>query len=394
MSEYSLSVPEEDTQSLNKSDNAPAYSEVDFDLHGFVGIRCVDATPKDVAVVTRQLGPTRASLDREPDIVIRFVDRIRTSSPLQFLNLDDVAFTEDAFFILRGKHKSRTMVQIPFDAVGGYCKIVCERGLAAVPGLVSIVNQTALANGFLPLHASAFNYKGVGVLVTGWAKGGKTETLLAFMDNGAEYVGDEWIYLDAGGQRMFGIPEPIRIWDWHLDHLPRYRAHLGRRKRLELWLLNALVGGASWLVGSAKGRSSAPKKLLIRLLPLLRKQLYVNWAPEEIFGKTSLALSGIPDKIVFVASHDSQDITVEPIDPVEVASRMIFSLQDERDDLAAYYRKFRFAFPDRPNELIDRADQLQQEMLDKALEGKQAYVVYHPYPVALPLLFEAIRKVL
>lgn len=372
----------------------PMHSRVDFDLHGFVGIRCVDATASDVAVVARQLGPIRASLDREPDIVIQFVDRIRPSSPLRYLDLDDVAFTNDQFFILRGKHKSSTKVQIPFDAIGRRCEIVCERDLAAVPLLVGIVNQTALANGSLPLHAAAFNYEGVGVLATGWSKGGKTETLLAFMANGAAYVGDEWVYLDGGGRRMFGIPEPIRVWDWHLDHLPRYRARLGRRKRLELRLLKALVGGVSRSVGTATGRSSAPKKLLSRVLPLLRKQLHVDWAPEQIFGESFLALSGIPDRILFVGTHESQDITVERIDPAEVAGRMIFSLQDERDDFVSYYRKFRFAFPDRPNEMLDRADQIQREMLETALKGKEAYAVYHPYPVAIPSLFEAIRQLL
>jgi hypothetical protein len=60
----------------------------------------------------------------------------------------------------------------------------------------------------------------------------------------------------------------------------------------------------------------------------------------------------------------------------------------------SYYRKFRFAFPDRSNALIDRADSLQQEMLGKALEGKQAYAAHHPYPVAIPLLFEAIRDLI
>lgn len=394
MNEKLLSVPVGEHPFPDENSSASAHSNADFDLHGFVGIRCIDATPKDVAIVVRQLGPIGMPLDREPDIVIRFVDRIHSSSPMRFLDLNDAAFTDDAFFILKGKHKSRTKVQIPFDTIGKRCEIICERGLAAVPELIAIVNQTALAKGLLPLHASAFNYEGVGVLATGWAKGGKTETLLAFMANGADYVGDEWVYLDAGGKRMLGIPEPIRIWDWHLDHLPNYRAKLSTKKRLVLGLLNVLAKGMSWLAGSATGQASALKKFLIRALPLIRKQLYVNWAPEEIFGKSSVTLAGIPDRIIFVASHESDEITVEPIDSAEVARRMIFSLQDERDDLVAYYRKFRFAFPDRPNDLIDGADEVQREMLDRAFEGKKAYVVHHPYPVEIPLLFEAIRKLL
>ena len=80
-----------------------------------------------------------------------------------------------------------------------------------MPHLVALVNVTALAKGVLPLHATAFTAGSTGVLVVGWSKGGKTETLLGCMAAGAEYVGDEWVYLTDDGQ-MLGLPEPIRVW--------------------------------------------------------------------------------------------------------------------------------------------------------------------------------------
>ena len=154
---------------------------VEYDLGGVVGIRLADAGPEEEALVSRQLGPIRRPLEREPDIVVRFVDELELSSPVRYIGLEDCGFTADAFLVLRGKHKSRARVQLPFARIGGRCEIVCERGLAAVPLLVPIVNLTALANGLLPLHAAAFLWNDVGIVATGWSKGGKTETLLAFM---------------------------------------------------------------------------------------------------------------------------------------------------------------------------------------------------------------------
>ncbi len=184
----------------------------DFDLHGIVGIRLLNATPGDIAAVNRQLGPINKPLTRTPDIVIRFVDRLSFSSPVRYLGLDDAGFTDDAFLVFRGKHQARIRVQIPFDQIGNsQCEIVCESGVPAVPLLLPILNLTAISKGVLPLHASALIYDGKGILLTGWAKGGKTETLLAFAANGAEYVGDEWVYLSSDGQHMYGIPEPIRV---------------------------------------------------------------------------------------------------------------------------------------------------------------------------------------
>jgi len=216
--------------------NAP----VDYDLHGIVGVRLLDAGSAEERLVTRQLGPIRARLDREPDLVVRFTDRLALEGPLRLLGADDVGFGSDAFVVLRGKQKSRARVLLPLDRVGRGGEIVCERGLAAVPHLVAIVNLLALARGALPLHASAFLWNGTGALATGWAKGGKTEALLAFLTEGATYVGDEWVYLAEGGARMFGIPEPIRVWDWQLEHVPWLGRRLPRGERARLAALRAL----------------------------------------------------------------------------------------------------------------------------------------------------------
>src|SRR5215210_5382369 len=207
---------------------------VDYDLHGIVGVRLVGAAPGDVAAVDAQLGPIQGALRREPDIVVHFVERLDLRGPLRYVGLDDAAFADDAFVVFTGRSRARRAAKLSFEEIGGRCELVCESGAPAVPLLLAIINISALARGVVPLHASAFSYRGTDVLVTGWAKGGKTEALLSFMEQGAQYIGDEWIYIRPDDGHMFGIPEPIRIWDWHLDDLPHYRERLpgGARRRL------------------------------------------------------------------------------------------------------------------------------------------------------------------
>jgi hypothetical protein len=376
----------------SNKDNSP--SQVDFDLHGLVGVRLIDATVDDANIVTRQLGPIRRTLARQPDIVIRFVDRLDTGAPVSYLGVDEAGFTENAFLVLRGKHKSNVKVEIPFDQIGQRVEIICERGLPAIPFLVPIVNLTAINKQVLPLHASAFVFKDVGAIVTGWAKGGKTEMLLAFMTQGAEYIGDEWVYLDADGQQMYGIPEPIRVWDWHLTHLPEYRALLKEKDRLRLSGLRLLVGAMEGALGSRFGQELALTNLLRRVQPLLKNQMYVHLAPEKLFGQDGQPRVARPELIFFVASHEGSDIQVCSVDPLEVARRMVFSLQEERIDFISAYMKFRFAFPQARNELIERAEVLQRELIEKAFAGKRAYAVYHPYPVDIPRLFEAVNPLI
>lgn len=358
---------------------------VDFDLHGLVGIRLIGATQREVNAVGRQLGPIQRPLNRDPDITIRFVDRLTTSSPLRYLGVDDAAFTDDAFLVLRSKHKARAKVQIPFEQIGGPCEIVCERGLPAVPLLIPIINLTVLSKGALPLHAAAFNYKGVGVLATGWSKGGKTETLLSFTSHGAEYVGDEWIYLTADGSTMYGIPEPLHIWDWHFEHLPHYWKLTKPSERLRIRAVQLLARVAERVL---------PAKIRPRVLPLIKGQLFVHMPPQRLFGQRITPMTGRPELLIFVASHETPDITIKPIDPQELAQRMVFSLQEERMPFMSYYWKFRFAFPERSNAFIEGCEALEREVLSRVFANKQTYAVYHPYPFAIPRLFDTISPLL
>lgn len=364
----------------------------DFDLHGIVGIRLLNATPNDIAAVKRQLGPIQKSLSRTPDIVIRFVDQIPLSSPVRYLGLNDAGFTDDAFFVFRGKHQANVRVQIPFHQIGnGQCEIICESGAPAVPLLIPILNLTVISKGALPLHASAFNYNGKGILTTGWSKGGKTETLLAFAANGAEYIGDEWVYISSDGRHMYGIPEPIRVWYWHLQQMPYYRSMVGSGNLARLQALNIFLKSLEMMEASGIRRGSGLLKTIRRIKALLKNQMHVDLPPEKLFGNMVGAIRGNPDKVFFVASRDEPLITVQPIRPQEIAQRMVFSLQEERMDFMSYYLRFRFAFPDISNAFIGQVEEIQREILTKVMADKETYGVYHPYPFSIPKLFEVLH---
>lgn len=379
-------------QSSNLKENHAGVASHDFDLHGLVGIRLINAMAGDLAAVQRQLGPIQSLLTRDPDIVIRFVDRLQLSSSIRYIGVEDAGFTEDAFLILRGKYQTSIKVQIPFDQIGSrQCEIVCERGLPAVPLLIAIINLTALSKGVLPLHASAVLYNGKGVLITGWSKGGKTETLLAFAANGATYVGDEWIYLSPDGERMYGIPEPTRVWYWHLQEMPRYKAMVDRTDWRRLQALNLFVRFLKRLEVSPLKRRAKVLQALKRLTDLVQRQLYVQLPPEKLFGPKAEKTDARPEKIFFVISHDRPDITVQRIDSQELAESMVFSLQEERIEFLSYYFKYRFAFPECSNPLIDQAEEIQRKLILRALANKEAYAIHHPYPFSIPSLFDTIR---
>ena len=369
----------------------PSGGHVDFDLHGFVGIRVLDARPQDVATVTRQIGPlTTPELGREPDITVRFVDELPLAGRLTYAGWPDSGATDDDFFVLRGRDGVTARTLLPMQDVGGRCAIVCERGAGHVPHLLAIVNMTALAHGVLPLHASAFTYRGTGVLATGWAKGGKTETLLAFAQHGAEYVGDEWVYLTPDGG-MHGVPEPIRLWHWHVAQLPALRGRLPVATRARLTALPSLASSAASLGSGLRG---LPASVLRRAAPVVRRQAYVQVPPARLFGEDAIALHGRLDQVLLVASHDRDEVTIEPVSGSAVGAHMRASLDEERSPFLQVYRQFRYLFPRRRSTVVEEAATIERGLLHERLGDRPSHILRHPYPVDLPSLIAPVESVI
>jgi hypothetical protein len=349
---------------------------VEYDLHGTVGVRLIDPAPADVAAVDRQLGPIRGPLPDAPMITVRFVERLRTGR-LSLVGVREAGFDEARFVVLRSSYKVPARVAIPMDQMGGSLEIVAERGLPAVPLLVAAINLAALHAGVLPLHAAAFVHRGRGIVVTGWSKGGKTETLLAALRRGAAYVGDEWVYLKPDGT-MHGIAEPIRTWRWHLEQLPEVASRLPLTDRLRLGALAA----------ARDGLARAPGRPLNGLRRVVANQLHADVEIDRL-GIPTLP-EARPELVCFVESWTSPCIEAEPISGEEVASRMAHSLAYERHELMARYLEYRFAFPARTATGIEEALGREAELLARLVAPVAAIRLRHPYPVNLDDLWEAL----
>lgn len=373
------------SQSMNHNSN---HHTVDFDIYGIVGVRLINPGPEDIAAVARQLGPLQAALSEEPDITIRFVENLPTPK-LNYLGVDFVGFTEEGFYILKSK-KAKAKVRIPFEEIGGKMEIVCESGLKRVPLLTAIINLRMIRKNFVPLHASAFEYNGTGILVTGWSKGGKTEALLSFADNGARYVGDEWVFLSAGGQQMYGLTEPIHVWDWQLQYLSNVKPPVKAEKKMLFKMIHALEG-VNKMAFRRKLNSFLPLKFLGEAMPAFKRQLHVTLPPQTIFQEEKLRRGATLEKLFFVMSHNRPEITVEPCDSLEIARRMVHSNQFELLPFFEYYKAFRFAFPDRRNDYLENVHEHHANLLFQAFSGKEAYKVLHPYPVSLKDLFREMQ---
>jgi hypothetical protein len=362
-------------------------SVVDYDIHGLVGIRLIDPSPKDVSGVSARVGPGR-TLTREPDLTIRFVDEVRPGGPVQWIEPLEIGFTDEGFFLFTGSSGPGPVARLRLDASTRGWEMHCRSGLRTVPLLLPLVDLIMWMKGVFGLHASAFTYKGTGVLVAGWARSGKTTSLLAFMAQGASYIGDDRVYLRVGENDLYGLGQPIALRDSHLRELPRYARIVGRRGRSRLRMFAALDRVAS--MAAAAGRVDGARGLARRVAGVAA-DASLSIPPQRLFGECSF--EGKLDKAFLAIAHDRPDVRVEPLDPGRFAERLIFSLRAERLRIWSFYFAFRFAFPDQLRSFIEADDNTETETLAGALELSENYALYHPFPAPVEALRDAMAPI-
>ncbi len=363
---------------------------IEFDLHGIIRVRLVDPGESDVAGLAELLGTPQSTRVRAPDIIIRYCEEFPRSR-VRFLGLNFAAFTNDDFYVL-GWKDGQIRARIAFETIGDCCEISCRRNLGFVPLLTDIIHLLLIGKGYIPIHASAFAIEDTGIVAMGWTKGGKTETLLSFLnhDARARYVGDEWVVLADDGQSMFGLPLPVTIWDRQLEQIPGLVRGISARKKV-LFKAIHLLESVERRFGGDGTRRLAPMQFLSDALPSLKRQLKIAERPQVLFEQRQNAQPVAPDKIFLMVSHMEPDIRVEPTDPVEIARRMQYSNECEQLYLFEHYKAFKFAFPHLRSDFLERVDGLQTELLCSALRGKEAYTVYHPYPISFEQLFKHLE---
>ena len=242
---------------------------------------------------------------------------------------------------------------------------------------------------YLPLHASAFKYNGTNIVLVGWAKGGKTEALISFANNGAHYIADEWTIFSADGQQMFGIPEPIRLWDWHFQYIPGIEKEVKSQKKILFKGIHFLDGVHRAFCGMGM-RKFFPVKMLGEALPPLKRQLNIRILPEKLFDNRFCKVA-TPDKLFMIMSHQEPDIRIESCNAMEIARQMLSSNEFEQIPFMEFYYAYKFAFPDRQNDFLDNLKDHMAAILMRIFDGMDAYRVRHPYPFSFHELFKTMQ---
>ena len=360
-------------------------SDVVLDFHGVARIRLIDASQFDVNAVERQLGLAKSPSDQDCDvqdceIVVRHHATSPEPPPSSWIVGAESAVSSDALYVRDRQRDGWARL-----AGGSPGTVVIDRVRESGPvlHLTQLLAETAKAKGIVPIHASGFVWRDKGILVMGWSKGGKTEIVLPFMENGATFVGDEWMFVSNG--RMVGLQEPIRIWDWHLNDLRQLRSRLPQRSIRRLRLLEH--GEA--FVRRLSRTPFTPTDQLRRIGDLVNRQRYVQVPPGLMWGERTAQNVAI-DHLVLTVSSPSDKVRLESIDADRLAEHMAMSNVEEMRPLTLRSSEMRFAYPNHVGMTNVDCDR-ETDRLKQAFAGLPATLVLHPYPAPTRDLFSSLE---
>lgn len=358
---------------------------VDLSLHGLIGIRLVDAQPWHVEHVARQFGAERAEHLDAPELVLRFEETV-SRGPMTRLGLISAAMTDQGLVLLEGGSGDVT-ARVPFGSLGPPCELVYRKSSRSLPLLADIMRVLLPANGHVAVHASACVFDGSGVLLMGWPKGGKTGALLAFAEAGAEFIGDEWIFLSPDDDLMYGMPSPIEVSHQHEWAIRRseVRPSIGQRLLRSALRKIDVEPGRAGLRPFGTGTTND-------VLRYLRRRARVSVQPDRLFARSASGDGCRPDAVFLIVDHDAPTPSVEVTDAASLAHSMTAVDHYEDAALLRLYDGWRFAVPGAVDPMLEHVRERRHALMCKAFERRPTYTVRQPYTASVEALFSALTS--
>ena len=248
------------------------------------------------------------------------------------------------------------LARIDFDKLDcSTYKVTCDKDF----------NQFFFANlleyliclGFIDLgysfcHASAFIRKGKTILCPGWRNVGKTNLLLSFLKDGAEFLSDDWVLIDSNGS-LFSLPKRINLLHYN------YRPNMDTIKKFDPILsvfsdtILQIIEGNKYKYTDLSGT---------QLKDSLKRRVHF----EDLFKRDKVEKSENIDFIFFLNHDNAKDkVSINKCNIKNIKNRMIRILDYEQKPFKLAYDFYKF-YTGKSSHLIDSARKINDNVLSEA----------------------------
>jgi hypothetical protein len=208
---------------------------------------------------------------KDADITVEFINDISADS--QSIRVrPPVACDEKGVFF--HDHNYRVL-RVDIEKVGiANFRVTCDVGFNKhffVVIMEYLIHHLILESGHYFCHASAFIYEGKVILCPAWRHVGKTNILLAFMNEGAQYLGDDWVIVNQEGLIM-SMPKRLNLLFYNFREYPELCNHLDEDFKLLFNFVNRAEAGLYELDDSTLGMLTEKARLRISPFEIFKQE--------------------------------------------------------------------------------------------------------------------------
>lgn len=222
-----------------------------------------------------------------------------------------------------------------------------------------------LRRGSVFCHSSAFRLDGRGILCPAWRNVGKTNLLLQFLQNGAEYVADDWSVVQRDG-RFRCLPKRLNLLYYNFDQFPE--------------MLESVPPDFAALVRFVSRAKRGEFDLNQETLQVMEGQARMRISPYELYNQVmDTTPKGIDEVLLLQRAADTdQPVALEKIDHELLVTSLASILEFEQSHFHLAYSVFR-ARSGRRVELLETARSACEEIMTQAFAP-----IAQPYRVTIP----------
>lgn len=306
--------------------------------------------PGPIADHLRRIYGSFPTTDRDPDFAIQVGSVETPSGPVLGSPRDSYA-RDDGLVITYGDRRAR--LDTEWNSLTVEPEFSAARAITIAEGelrkrLAAREPATAM------VHASAVEYEGETILFPAWKGSGKTNTLLTFLEAGADHVADDRLWLDSqGGVR--GYPTPLHLHRYNLRSFPTLDpAFSSRRARFGERVTELTRRSSSRLARTAATLNDA----------LVTQSAWTRIP--EAFPDATQRLETEVDRIVLLQAT-TDDLRRKPLPVESFATAMAAIHADEWNrDLDAVSRAFDTLFGGRKTDTLETLREREQKVIESA----------------------------
>lgn len=328
-----------------------------------------------------------------PDVSIRFVEKI--VDPV-WMKVAPFAERIGDNFVYVDKYQNKAVFPIGKLSSSEPLIILVEQTI--VPSLFyeivirMVIRHRLLSKGISFVHSSGIVVGEEGIIFPAWGGTGKTNMVIQFLRDGADYLGDDLVLTSADGM-LFAFPESISMFDYNFNAFPEYKQLLGRKKH-GLFRVKQFM---AWLDKTSSGmlkQDSLLRATIARMAQLSKSFTTVSMNHTQLSPVSQVAMSARLTKTFFLTKADipQPEVVEEPAGAL--ATRIAACLDFEHLFHMHYINAFAFAFPEIPIPSLRATYNKELAILDSSFASSRIYHLRIPLTMNSKDLYLFTRETL